>query len=146
MITYFKVLSLGRNFFVKSIIFLFFFFTSFQTFSQGIGQGELLNEKTLELAISANRKINPSDSYKNLYSNYTVVLDLAQAKVNSELIVKLTKSIDGVLECTYDSTSGILAASTKKMKNNIFESQIKEIINQEGYVKLSITELIYKSE
>ena len=81
-----------------------------------------------------------------LYSNYTVVLDLAQAKVNSELIVKLTKSIDGVLECTYDSTSGILAASTKKMKNNIFESQIKEIINQEGYVTLSITELIYKSE
>lgn len=146
MITYFKVLSMGRNFFLKSIIFLFLSCTSFQTFSQGIGQGELLNEKTLELAISANRKINPSDSYKNLYSNYTVVLDLAQAKVNSELIVKLTKSIVGVIECTYDSTSGILTASTKKMKNNIFESQIKEIINQEGYVKLSITELIYKSE
>ncbi len=146
MITYFKGLTMGRHFFVKSIIFMFISFNSFQTFSQGIGQGELLNEKTLELAIFANTKINPSDSYKNLFSNYIVVLDLAQAKVNPELIVKLTKSIVGVIECTYDSTAGILTASTKKMKNNIFESQIKEIINQEGYVKLSITELIYKSE
>jgi len=146
MITYFKGLLMGRNFSLKCMIFIFISCTSFKTFSQGIGQGELLNEKTLEQAIFANRKINPSDSYKNLYSNYTVVLDLAQAKVNSELIVKLTKAIAGVIECTYDSTSGILVASTKKMKNNIFESQIKEIINQEGYVKLSMNELIYKSE
>ena len=96
MITYFKVLSMGRNFFLKSIIFLFLSCTSFQTFSQGIGQGELLNEKTLELAISANRKINPSDSYKNLYSNYTVVLDL---NLSCEILIKplSVKTANGVV-------------------------------------------------
>ncbi len=135
-----------RNFFVKSIIFLFLSFTSFQTFSQGIGQGELLNEKTLEQAIFANTKINPSDSYKNLYSNYTVVLDLSKANVNPELILKLCKSIVGIIEYTYDSASGILKASTIKSRNNTFVSQIKQAINNEGYRAISITELIYKSE
>lgn len=114
------------------------------SYSQQINQGELLNEKTLEIAISNNSK-NGIDLYSNLYSNYTIVIELSQVKVDAQAIINSAKSITGVLDCKFDSNSGQLVVVTKKMRNNPFEDQIKQNIDLLGYVQLSITELIYKN-
>ncbi len=130
--------------FTNLLVVTFFFFSINLSFSQLINQGELLNEKTFESAISINRK-SGADLYANLYSNYTINLDINQVKVDAQTILKSAKSILGVLECQYDSTTGVLIVLTRKIKSNPFEDQIKQNIDLLGYVQLSITELIYKN-
>ena len=127
----------------KFIFFVVLTLNANLSFSQLIGKGELLEPQSIE-RITKSNKLNGLDYYNSIYSSFNIKLDLSEAKVDPELILKVVKSIPGIIECTYDENSGVLIALAKKLKDNSYESQLKQQIDRKGYVLVSIKELLYK--
>ena len=125
---------------IISTIFLMFILPSF---AQLAGQGELLNNKALELAISQNRK-SGRETYQNIYSNYHFIIDLKQHKVDIEALLKSINSISGVLESSFNQAEMKLIVVTQKTDGNTFEPLLKQQIDINHGVISSITELTYK--
>lgn len=126
-----------------SIVTLFLFFSSL-SYSQLVGQGELMDISSLEKVVKANRE-NGRDSYQSLFSNFHFKIDVTQPVGDVNALVKNLKTISGVLDASFDSNRNEVIIVTQKTKGNPMQAVLKEYIGSNGFSFIDISELIYKN-
>lgn len=126
-----------------SIVTMFLLFSS-MSYSQLVGQGELMNDSSLELVVKTNRQ-NGRESYQNLFSNFHFKIDVSQSEGDVNALVMKLKTISGVLDASFDSDRNEFVVVTQKSKGNPMEAVLKENIDSNGFPLIDISELIYKN-
>lgn len=126
-----------------SIVTMFLLFSS-MSYSQLVGQGELMDNSSLEQVLKSNRA-NGKESYQSLFSNFHFKIDVTQPIGDVNTLIKKLKTISGVLDASFDSNRNEVIVVTQKSKENPMQAILKENISSNGFSLIDISELIYKN-
>lgn len=113
------------------------------SFSQNVGEGILLDERGLELAIEENFK-NNRGRYENMVSNYQFTIDKSNSSMTSIQIVEFVNGIPDVITCSFDELENRLIVVTNKISDNEFITRMKTQLAGKEIKMISREELIYK--
>lgn len=127
----------------KIIAFFCIYLFSNNSFSQNVGEGVLLDEKSLELTIEENFK-NNRNRYENIFSNYQFTIDKSNSSMTSIQITEFVNSIPDVTTCSFDDVENKLIVVTSKISDNEFVARIKAQLAGKEIKMISKIELIYK--
>ena len=123
----------------KFILFVFLLLNVNLAFSQKIGQGQLLDEESLEQAIISNLKRGVNKN-ENIFINHYFSLDITEKKVTDQQLIESIKGLKGVLDVNL--TNDMLIIVTGK-ENNLLPS-IKQHLSNINIRLISKREQIYK--
>lgn len=129
---------------INCSIFAIFLFFSSVSYSQLVGQGELMNTYSIEQVINSN-KANGKNYYHSLFSNFHFKIDMTQPVGDVTNLVKNLKTISGVLDASFDSNRNEVIVVTQKSHGDPMQPILKEEVSLNGFSLVDISELIYKN-
>lgn len=132
--------SLMNNLLLKGL-FIFVFILSNNSFSQKIGQGELLSESNLEEVIKKN--INSGlDPNNNIFINHHFKMNISEKKISDKLLIESISTLQNVLDVSVFEDNLIVV--TKKGIDIL--PSVKQQLSYVNIKLISDRKLIYKSK
>jgi hypothetical protein len=116
-----------------------FLFCSNISYSQRIGEGMLLNEKSLEVAIMKNSK-SGLNKYTGIFINHHFTLDISEKKVSDQQLIESVKRLSGVLDVSLSNDMLVIVTA----KENAILPVLKQHLSNINIRLISKTEEIYK--
>jgi hypothetical protein len=123
----------------SAFVFLMFMFCSNISYSQRIGEGMLLNEKSLEVAIMNNSK-SGLNKYSGIFINHHFILDISEKKVSDQQLIESVKGLSGVLDVSLSNDVLVIVTA----KENGILPVLKQHLSNINIRLISKTEEIYK--
>jgi hypothetical protein len=122
------------------VLFVFSIFISMNTFSQNVGEGELLTESSLENSIKDNieKGLKPDN---NIYINHHFMMDISEKKVSDNILLGSIKKLPNVIDATLLGESLIVVT---RMNVKILPS-IKQQLSDLNISLVSDYKLYFKS-
>ena len=130
------------KFLIKNLTLVSLFVTaSFNSFSQNV-EGELLDERTLELKVLDNNKKN-LPGFDKIVSSYSINLSLNAINTPKEDMLAELKKVEGVINCSFNSNNQLFVVAQKKPGIK-YIPLFEEVIEKREITISTFSESIYK--